>query len=563
MTEGIGPSARVASGQSGGYGDQGARGPARDWIPWAVILAVALVARLIGWRLGGLVIGDEGVNYARIAESLAAGRGYLGISELGPQLIYPPLYPGSIAAGVRLGFSAEWAGRAISLLCGVATPLAFGAVARQIYGRRAGFMAGLLAAIHPLLVTASFVVLSESPYVLFVLLGIERVLACMAEPTRTRGWAAGLCFGFAYLVRPESMYLAVVCAVLLVVFAVDRWRALVAAAAIVGTLALCAIPYVVYLHRETGQWRLEAKTPQGLIWLVGLAAGKSDGELYWGIDEQLEGTGTSNTSNAAQALVRPPPGQSGAELALEQALRNLPKLFRGLAHLQFGGPAMALLVGLGLFGAAWSRGRAERELVLIAWSGLVVAPFLLWPFVLDRSLFMLLPCFVLWGARGAVQVVDWTRESAMQVGLGPQVRAVAAAGLLTAVLGTVAVSSLLGVRDTDEMSQDWSDRVELIAVGEWLGRVAPGARISDVRPTIAYYANSVLVRFPFTDGTRALAYLEKNRVDYVVLRSGELGSRPYLAGWFEAPPAPELEWMRSFPTSRGEIRVYRWRRRGG
>lgn len=527
---------------------------------WAGILLLGLALRLVWWHLGALVIGDEGANYARVAESLAAGRGYLGLSELGPQIIYPPLYPGLIAAGTFAGLSAETSGRLVSLLCGVATPLVFGVVARRLYGSKASLAAGFVGAVHPLLQVASVVVLSESLYLFLVLLGLHQVLRWIDEPRWIGGFLAGLWFGLAYLCRPESMYLAVVCALIFVVSSRGtRHEAVTAVAALIVTFAMCALPYVVYLHEQTGQWRLEAKTPQGMIWLVGLAEGRSPGDLYWGIDENLNGRGTSVTSNVEQAHVEPPPRLLGAKLAILQATKHLPKLLRGVAHLQFGGPAFAVLVGLGLFGAAWKRSRLVRELPLVAWAGLTVLPFMIWPFVLDRSLFMLLPVFVLWAAPGLVQLADWARASIELNGLGARSSALVVGALLVVVTATYCVTSLIGVRETDELPQNWSDRVELIPVGRWLEETAPRARIADVGATVAFYSGAVLIRYPFTDGATALRYLERNEVAYLVLREGSLGSRPYLQEWFDHPPTPPLELVRTFSSSTGAVRIYRWR----
>ncbi len=62
-----------------------------DVIQAAVLVAVLLRVALLLWALRhGIIIDSEGVEYARLAQNLRAGRGYMGIFNNGIQLNFPP-----------------------------------------------------------------------------------------------------------------------------------------------------------------------------------------------------------------------------------------------------------------------------------------------------------------------------------------------------------------------------------------------------------------------------------------------------------------------------------------
>ena len=92
------------------------------WLGLIVVgaLAIRVVAALTLWRPGA--IGGEGAEYARIAENLRNGLGYVGIATPGPELLFPPLFPMLIAIGSMVTGDYEWAGRLIAIIFGVACP---------------------------------------------------------------------------------------------------------------------------------------------------------------------------------------------------------------------------------------------------------------------------------------------------------------------------------------------------------------------------------------------------------------------------------------------------------
>jgi 4-amino-4-deoxy-L-arabinose transferase-like glycosyltransferase len=533
----------------------------RAALPWVAVAILALAVRVAWLQVGAHVIEDEGTNYARVGENIAAGRGYLGLDEFGPQLIYPPLYPALIASGVELGLSSELAGRTVSLVAGVLATLLFALLAQRMYGRAAGRWCGLLAALHPLLIGASVVVLAEMTYLALLLLGLLLIRSPLATMPRGYAVSSGLVFGLAYLCRPEALLVFAAIVAVSTVLDWRRWRSVATSAALMAVAFLVvAVPYVAWLHAQTGQWRYEAKTPQGVIFQAGIAAGKLPGELYWGIDEELRGTGISMTSDVAQAHAAEAYRDERLGLAARQAKSNAPMLLRGIGALQFGGPALFVLAGLGLFAAAWSRPRARDETALLIVAGLTCVAFLVWPFVLSRSLFMLVAPLLLWAGFGASFLVAWTQASASTIGLGRRTGAVLSLAAPAAILAPLLVTALMGVRESDEMSQGWLNPRIDIRLGQLLAESTPRPRIADTAPTIAYYAGGVIVRYPWTDDDEtARAYLASKSVDFIVLREEALRARPYLREWHERAQAGWLELVASASGTGGTTSIYRWR----
>jgi 4-amino-4-deoxy-L-arabinose transferase-like glycosyltransferase len=528
----------------------------------ALLLLFSVVLRLAWWHFGPKVIESEGCNYARVAESLAAGRGPIGMHELGPELLYPPLYPGLIAACVRFGLSSEMGGRLVSFVFGSLTPIAAWALARRCNGSAAGWWAGGLAVVHPLLIAVSTAVLSDATYMTLMLVLLYLAVEMLELAPRWVWGIAGATAGLAYLVRPEGLILGLTLATLA---AALHWREPRASGAkfavFIGVFAIFAVPYVGYLWHETGHPRFQAKTAHGVLFQVAAERGESEGQIYFGIDDDLTPTGLSNTSDLSQLDAPPPPLSARIRIVAKQIARNLPKLFRGLNAQQFGQPVLALLVGLGLLNAPWDRRRARRELPLLILCALTVGPFLVWPFVLDRSLLMLMGPLLVWAAAGAERLWGWSQSTAktlgMSGGFAPAV-GVAVVGVLAIVF---AASASAGVRATDEVSQSWNVALEdNVPVGQWIRQQAGPTRpvVMDSMMAAAYYSGAALESYPWCDAATALRYIDRVKPTFLVLRDTDGGRRPYLAQWIEKVPDDRFVLAKTFTGHTGATRVYRW-----
>src|SRR5271154_6167981 len=117
----------------------------------SVILVASIGVRAFAWhhwRTGA--IESEGAEYARIAQNLREGRGYVGISTPGTQLVFAPLFPSLIAAASFVTHNDyELAGRLVSFVLGALLPLPVFGVAIRIFRWRTAVIAAVLAAFCP------------------------------------------------------------------------------------------------------------------------------------------------------------------------------------------------------------------------------------------------------------------------------------------------------------------------------------------------------------------------------------------------------------------------------
>src|SRR5215471_3266180 len=100
------------------------------------------------WRTGA--IESEGAEYARIAENLRNGRGYVGISTPGTQLVFPPLLPSMIATASLITLNDyELAGRLVSFLLGALLPWPVFGIANRLFHWRVAAIAAVLTVVYP------------------------------------------------------------------------------------------------------------------------------------------------------------------------------------------------------------------------------------------------------------------------------------------------------------------------------------------------------------------------------------------------------------------------------
>jgi hypothetical protein len=183
-------------------------------------------------------VGD-GRTYHLLGRNIADGRGYLapydwffqGRSR--PTAEFGPVHPSLLAVASFFGASTITAQQVFLALVGSATSVLTALLALRVTGRqRVAVLAGLLAAVHPLLFGSDGALMSETTY---TLLGLLLALALLDR----RLVVAAVVLGVAVLTRGD--------AVLLVPFLVVPllWRAWRQIAVVVGIAVLAVAPWVV------------------------------------------------------------------------------------------------------------------------------------------------------------------------------------------------------------------------------------------------------------------------------------------------------------------------------
>lgn len=229
--------------------------PARTAVLLGLLVLVGFVIRIDALRNSAPevpVLGDARA-YHLLAENLADGRGYIRPYEFAAnagQRIktaeYPPGLPVLLAVATKAGASSESSQRA--LLCGIGalTVGLVGLIGRRLGGDGVGYLAALLAAVHPGLWNADVSLMAE-PLASFM--GAALVLMALAvvdRPDRVRWVLFGVVAGLGCFVRSEFLLMGPALMAAVAWKTTDDWRPRLGRFALgVGVLVLVLVPWTV------------------------------------------------------------------------------------------------------------------------------------------------------------------------------------------------------------------------------------------------------------------------------------------------------------------------------
>jgi 4-amino-4-deoxy-L-arabinose transferase-like glycosyltransferase len=207
----------------------------------AYVLAVARTIRVGGDAFAFHVLGNllaDGHGYIRPYDYVFSGRA-LKTAE------HPPLYPLYLALFSKLGATSFAWHRVASCLLGAATVAATGLLGRRIGGSAAGLASAAIAAVYPLMWVIDGSIMSESLYVLLIVMIALAALRLLEDPIGRRALALGALVGLATLTRGEAILLIAVLAAPLAWRAGPTWRKRFATMALIcaGTAVVLA-PWV-------------------------------------------------------------------------------------------------------------------------------------------------------------------------------------------------------------------------------------------------------------------------------------------------------------------------------
>jgi 4-amino-4-deoxy-L-arabinose transferase-like glycosyltransferase len=502
-----------------------------------LILVVALTLRFLWMIFLTGTIDAEGAEYARIAENLLSGGGYVGIATPGTELMFPPLFPFLIAGAALLIGDAELAGRLLSVTMGTLFILPIYSITMHLYGRSAAYIGATLVALHPLLVGFSATVYCETMYMTLVLSGIACSLHARDSFKAPAFIFAGVFFGLAYLVRPEAILYPIVALALLLFYTVRTtqqlsWPVAVRGILLVTVFVLIAAPYLAWLFAETGEVRIEGKGAIVHAIAKQIVAGTDPNEAQYGIGPALNEEGVWMRSNISIIETTDTDIFDLITVVQAHAKHNIPVLVRDVsAGLYMGSPVLFAVFVLGLYCTRWTMASVTDHLIVFLVPG-VAALALCFHFNVDhRYMLLFVPTMIVLAAKGmleasaiaAFKLVQWNATwPTRRLQIGAQV-VLASMVVGLASLGTAQVTNLIAFDFRSRYVRD---------AGEWLRAFEPGPKtLMDTSTIVSYHANASYIPFPYSDGETALRYIDKKGIDFLVLR--EAWGRPYLADWIE------------------------------
>jgi 4-amino-4-deoxy-L-arabinose transferase-like glycosyltransferase len=532
-----------------------------------VILCVAFLLRL-GFMLKFTpVISGDGCEYIRMGMELREGEPLTGVFEW-PETMYGTFYPVLIAGVSHLGLSAEHAAKLLALLFGTALVLLAFLLAKYVYGERVAHYVATLFAIFPVYVALSGSVFNETIYLTLWAAGIYCAIRAL-DSFRARDFLlAGMFFGFSTLSRPEAFAYPIFiigATGIVALFRRAEWlKALRGAAVLFAAWFVLMIPYAVFLHAHTGQYRFEGK------WNINYTLGNriDSGMGYFqaglGLDDKLQPVGPLLDSSLYAAYT-PYPHSIGDKLRYfgRAIRRNWPVAYAEVFSVDFGGPVMMLLVVLGLFGASWSVKRLRHEFIFAAMALSIVVLMLTAAHLEHRYAYPLPAIVLLWAGAGLECFHTWITRTLTSWGGRAQALARKAGQAGVAGVGlALLVFSIVGVRTDFYFMIEGRDYLGIKQAGLWLGAHDPGPkRIFGFEGRVAYYSGGTNIIFPYADAATTLKYLESKNIDYIVLDSMDVRSVPTLGQWF-ANGVPDsrarLIYESTDGSSSDRIRVYSW-----
>src|SRR5713101_291215 len=570
--------------------------PRHLWLLLALMVVASLAVRLAAWSYWQTgAIESEGAEYARIAENLRNGVGYVGLVTPGPQLNFNPLFPVLIAGTSFVTRNYELAGRLVALVMGALLPLPVFGVGSRLFNRRVGFIAAALALLHPLLVHLSFTVFSEGPYTTLFLSAVYFVVRALNDSSIGSWLLVGGAFGLTYLVRAEATA-AFVIALLFALAATEgnlAVRCKRAVAALLVFVAL-ALPVVIFIYKSTGKVRLEVKST--IFFYTGkriLAADTKPGVDYespggqhevpspvpnvesgqrwedkwafYGIDSHLKGMGFplrphTEVIRETQITLR-----DMVRLVAKGIRQNAPVLFQRLSSDWLGAPLLPAVALLGALRRPWRGPQAPSRLFVLV---VAVAPILatfsaLWNE--ERYYFVLVPLLCIWAANGLYEVGLWMKASSAAAGWKLMARPAISQCIVPGLIGlAMIISPVKGVRRVSVfVDSALPSRVDK-EVGLWIGHQQDhSVKIMDLSIPLAFHAGAQFTYFPYCTGDMALLYLDASQVDYIVLRREEKFTQYYAEWLTHGIPDPRAERVQpSSVTGADKFVIYRWHRNG-
>ena len=503
-----------------------------------LIFLAALIVRVLCAVIFSGEIDTEGAEYARIAQNIVAGKGYVGIATEGTQLFFPPLFPLLIAAVSFLTGDAEIAGRVINVVFGslLVFPVCF--IGRRLFGEGIGLGGAALAAIHPyLVVMSSTVVGCEPTYLVLLLMAVFLTMRIGDAPSWREVSICGAFYGVAYLVRPEAFVYMIVGLIYILVeaFLQDR-RKFVATASRIWLIPVCffivAGPYIGWLSLQTGQLRMEDKSPLNIETEIRIQKGIPADEAAAGVDKDLTAQGVWIQPNIN--IIR-----SHAPLSIRQYVTMIAKMSKVVlqnasatigGNLAFGSPALFAFAILGLFSRPWHPRHLVEQLHLISLLSLTVFATFFTYWTNSRFYVLILVIFCIWAGAGVVAIEQWANRTASAFGLanrkqiffGDTAQLLAVLTIL-APSAAWASSAFLSTRDT------WPIKVAAFN----LARSGHAMRFADESSPFAFHAHADWIWLPYCDEQTALQYLRKKGVTHVVVNGSVISARPYLKKWME------------------------------
>jgi len=224
-------------------------------------ILLLLIGISFGLRLYAILMAQgiayDSAEYGFIARDFLKGHFIKGLSSPAP-----PFYPFLISLFSLDTIHVEIAGRLISLFFGTLTIIPLFYLVKEAIGQKEAIFSALFYSFHPYLVTYSGMLLTEATYWGLLILSVYFFWTGLKKERVGRMTLSGFFLGLAYLTRPEGIGYVFVYLIWIIVDGglKKKWlKKFILIGSLILTVFIFVIPYILYIHQETGQWLISKK----------------------------------------------------------------------------------------------------------------------------------------------------------------------------------------------------------------------------------------------------------------------------------------------------------------
>jgi hypothetical protein len=224
------------------------------WILLIISLSVRIYLNFFTY-----VIRNDSVAFMRCARFFADGDFLSGLRH-----DYHPLYSFLMAVMYKVIPDMEISGTIVSVSFGTLTVIVFYLIGKGVFDRKISFVSSVVLALHPYAVRFSVDIISESTYFFFFISALGLGFFAIAKRKYYIFALTGISSAFAYLARPEGIGIIFIVAGWCILKDLTKlkivWKEkLVSILILVISFLIFSMPYLVYIQKETGHWRLTKK----------------------------------------------------------------------------------------------------------------------------------------------------------------------------------------------------------------------------------------------------------------------------------------------------------------
>lgn len=503
----------------------------RDRLYLALIILFAALIRLMYIPFND-VIEVDGVEYAVLAQNLLAGKGYVGLYH-SIELLFPPLFPIMIAGVTLLTKDVELSARIISSMLGALTILPVFLLTKEIYNRRAAFIAAVVVGAYPFMILASASTFSESPYTFFLTYGIYAFYMSL----KTERWRYSVLTGFllalGYLIKPEEVYFMLVMVIInFVVIAFKKvtenksvFKPAIMPVALLASFILLAFPYINFLKNHTGRYMLEGKSSVNYIIAERMSAGMSSREAHYGLDGEGNPMGILPDHNMYAATYNYNSFVTSVPQLLKTMAANVKPIYKKFP-LVVVTPLVIALIFYGLFRTRWDKKRLYGEMFLGVFVALQMA-FIFLHIMIERYFVPMMPIALIWTAVGVSELYGWFTEHESHFLRKPAVqRGFLALAIIITLASNLVVFMTYTVYDEGKVK-------EAKIAAKWLNENGRSPRkVMAGHSQVAFYSDSFYFLTPFARDDLILKYARNYKIDYIVVDERYIDDIPQIARWY-------------------------------